>query len=465
MRSQSAPLRGYAHPRAMTDTTISRLGSSSFTPPEPITLGGSGRARRTRQEESEPEQLVYEEATEPVFDGIDDTDIEPLPFDEVPGAAPARTTTNAAPIPEASFSLRKRIALLIAIVAVPAMASTGDIGAEPGAAPTEAQRFAALSDTKPLPFERAGMSFPGSAFFFVDAASDKDLVALPSSDPLQPGGEFGYDIGSLIDAGPAAAGFFVAGSSISKARAQQCLAEAIWYEAGTESEAGQRAVAQVVLNRVAHPAWPSSICGVVYEGSQRQTGCQFSFTCDGSLSRSTSGASWRRAQDIAEDALSGKVYTPIGLATHYHARWVNPYWAGSLKPIGTIGAHLFYREPGKAGEKSAFTGTYSGIEPSVSGRIPYVPSANPAPSGSSAVPSFTRPSASRPSTPAVAQPVADQAPKPETPAAAATATPTGSALADPKLRSSGQVKDRYSNAGQWKKTPGAAAPAPKPATD
>ena len=68
-------------------------------------------------------------------------------------------------------------------------------------------------------------------------------------------------------------------------RSLQCLTEAVYYEARSESEEGQRAVAQVVLNRVRHPAYPNSVCGVVYQGSERVTGCQFSFTCDGALGR------------------------------------------------------------------------------------------------------------------------------------------------------------------------------------
>ena len=138
---------------------------------------------------------------------------------------------------------------------------------------------------------------------------------------------------------------------------------AVYYEAANESAAGQRAVAQVVLNRVSHPSYPASICGVVFQGSERQTGCQFSFTCDGALARRPLPAVFARARQVAHEALAGKVYAPIGLATHYHTTWVSPYWAPSLHRIGTIGAHRFYRWRGAAGMKSAFSVRYRGGEP------------------------------------------------------------------------------------------------------
>ena len=95
---------------------------------------------------------------------------------------------------------------------------------------------------------------------------------------------------------PAAAPFVFKGSAAARSQALECLASAVYYEAGNQDEDGQRAVAQVVLNRVRHPAFPNSVCGVVYQGSTRATGCQFTFTCDGSLSRAPGGDMWRRAK-------------------------------------------------------------------------------------------------------------------------------------------------------------------------
>jgi hypothetical protein len=111
-------------------------------------------------------------------------------------------------------------------------------------------------------------------------------------------------------------------------RSLRCLAEAVYYEARSESEDGQRAVAQVVLNRVRSPAYPASVCGVVYQGPMRAGGgCQFTFTCDGSLAAAPSGESWLHARRIAALALAGSVYAPVGLATHYHTQQVVPTWS------------------------------------------------------------------------------------------------------------------------------------------
>jgi spore germination cell wall hydrolase CwlJ-like protein len=152
-------------------------------------------------------------------------------------------------------------------------------------------------------------------------------------------------------------------SAAARARALDCLASAEYYEAGDQGDDGERAVAQVVLNRVRHPAFPSSICGVVYEGSTKATGCQFTFTCDGSLERRPDAQGWARARAIAEDALNGAVYTPVGWATHYHANYVLPVWAGTMAKNAVVGAHLFYRWPGAWGQPGAFTQHYARQEP------------------------------------------------------------------------------------------------------
>lgn len=162
---------------------------------------------------------------------------------------------------------------------------------------------------------------------------------------------------------PAAAPFFLnASSPAERARAVRCLATAIYYEAALEPEHGQRAVAQVVLNRLRDPNYPKSVCGVVYQGWDRYTGCQFSFTCDGSLLRGAMPVLYQRAEDYAEDALDGHVVAEVGTATHYHADYVDPYWAPSLIRIGQLGRHIFYRWPGGAGMPGAFIGRYRGGE-------------------------------------------------------------------------------------------------------
>jgi spore germination cell wall hydrolase CwlJ-like protein len=162
---------------------------------------------------------------------------------------------------------------------------------------------------------------------------------------------------------PAAAPFTLGNTSgETRARALECLTSAIYYEAAQEATDGQRGVAQVVINRVRHPAFPNSVCGVVYEGSTRSTGCQFTFTCDGSMARAPMPALWNRARKVAEEALRGAVYAPVGLATHYHANYVVPYWASSLVKTSVEGAHIFYRWPGGWGRPAAFSDRWTGTE-------------------------------------------------------------------------------------------------------
>jgi spore germination cell wall hydrolase CwlJ-like protein len=162
---------------------------------------------------------------------------------------------------------------------------------------------------------------------------------------------------------PAAAPFVFKGNATARSQAVTCLASAVYYEAGNQDEDGERAVAQVVLNRVRHPAFPGSICGVVYEGSTKPTGCQFTFTCDNSLTRQPDAVGWRRAVQVAEAALNGSVYGPVGWATHYHADYVVPVWASTMAKNAIVGAHLFYRWAGGWGQPGAFTRTYGGHEP------------------------------------------------------------------------------------------------------
>ncbi len=152
------------------------------------------------------------------------------------------------------------------------------------------------------------------------------------------------------------------GGMLDEARAIDCLTAAIYYEAAWESLDGQRAVAQVVLNRMRHPAYPKTVCGVVFQGSNRTTGCQFSFTCDGAMNRVPQEATWLRSRSVAAAALNGYVMRKVGTATHYHANYVAAYWSPSLVKVGTIGAHIFYRWTGGAGLPPAFSGKYLGTE-------------------------------------------------------------------------------------------------------
>ena len=157
----------------------------------------------------------------------------------------------------------------------------------------------------------------------------------------------------------AARPFEISGDQLDHRRALLCLTQAVYYEAGFEPVEGRRAVAQVVINRMRHPAFPKSVCGVVYQGSNSPV-CQFSFVCDGSLYRAPAAGAWKQAQEVAREALDGYVERAVGAATHYHADYVAPRWAPMLTKITKLGAHIFYRWPGGWGQSGAFTGRYIG---------------------------------------------------------------------------------------------------------
>ncbi len=125
----------------------------------------------------------------------------------------------------------------------------------------------------------------------------------------------------------------------------KCLADAIYFEARGEGRRGELAVAQVVINRVKNPAYPKTICGVVYQNKDSFHRCQFSFACDGVADRITDRAAWREAMDLAEEVVAdgnATVLADVGLSTHYHATYVSPLWAGKMKMVDQIGHHIFY---------------------------------------------------------------------------------------------------------------------------
>ncbi|WP_332694242.1 cell wall hydrolase [Bosea sp. (in: a-proteobacteria)] len=133
------------------------------------------------------------------------------------------------------------------------------------------------------------------------------------------------------------------------AKEQRCLAEAIYFEARSESEQGRAAVAQVVLNRVKSGLYPDSVCGTVYQNRNRHLACQFTFACEGKSLRITEPGPWRDATRIAREVFDGTTYlADVGASTHYHADYVRPYWARKLKKMDTIGRHVFYKlRPGQ----------------------------------------------------------------------------------------------------------------------
>ena len=200
----------------------------------------------------------------------------------------------------------------------------------------------------------------GGAAYSSPELPDRGQAAPPAPPPLlvrQIAPEQALQVNETIPitAGPnpAARPFAFRGDSAARSRALECLASAVYYEAGD-----QETTASVPLPRSFSTAsatrFPGSVCDVVYQGSTRATGCQFTFTCDGSLYRRPDLAGWNRAYGIASAALSGSVYAPVGYATHYHANYVVPYWASTLAKNAVVGAHIFYRWAGGWGRSGRF---------------------------------------------------------------------------------------------------------------
>ncbi|USU13571.1 cell wall hydrolase [Sphingomonadaceae bacterium OTU29THOMA1] len=216
--------------------------------------------------------------------------------------------------------------------------------------------------------------FPGAALLYTDVVAADPAVA-DSAAPAQgvtgttalPALPVSTEVATAAlraDAGITAALPFSlkAATGLDRSRALECLTTAIYYEAASEPDAGQSAVAQVILNRARHPAFPATVCGVVYQGSER-SGCQFSFACDGAMARVPARTAWVRAARNAAMALAGYVYAPVGLATHYHTYAVTPVWNRSLVMTDVVGAHLFHRWKGFWGTRTAFRQVYRGGEP------------------------------------------------------------------------------------------------------
>lgn len=282
-------------------------------------------------------------------------------------------------------TLMQRIGAATAFVALAAAVCLGAlVFAHPTApaARTTAVRLSDLSEAA-LKRELRGLDPAGQALILrLDPARHRQLQDRPpgwarfdiTNPPSLGLRDLSWDdarrINALIPASlavePPARPFVLRASGEDRARAEQCLTQAIYYEAGFEPEDGRAAVAQIVLNRLRHPAYPKSVCGVVYQGAQLTTGCQFSFTCDGSLARAPAADAWAQARTIARRALGGFVVARVGEATHYHADYVLPYWSPSLVKIAQIGAHIFYRWSGPDGAPQAFTGRYAGGESKIS---------------------------------------------------------------------------------------------------
>jgi spore germination cell wall hydrolase CwlJ-like protein len=190
------------------------------------------------------------------------------------------------------------------------------------------------------------------------AAANPQLPGSPlDAEDLSPDQARLSNLAVPVVAGPLAPAdaFRFTGSEQDRLRARTCLAAAILYEAG-DDRTGEQAVAQVVLNRLRHRLYPKTICGVVFQGSGLPTGCQFTFTCDGSLDRMRGADAWKRAFAVADEAMTGAIFRPVGTATHYHADRIVPYWRDTLVKVAVVGPHIFYRMMGAAGLRAALSG-------------------------------------------------------------------------------------------------------------
>lgn len=206
------------------------------------------------------------------------------------------------------------------------------------------------------------MSMPPAALIAATSGGAEAVVAVGER-AKRINASLPFDLGPI----PAAKPFIIGLDRADYPRALLCLRAAVYHEAGFEPMAGRRAVAQVILNRTHHPAFPKSVCDVVYQGSHSPV-CQFSFACDEARYRPVAANAWAEAEQVAANALAGSVEAPVGMATHYHADYVAPRWAPLLTKITRVGTHIFYRWPGPWGEPRAFLRRYLGEDASGMGR-------------------------------------------------------------------------------------------------
>jgi spore germination cell wall hydrolase CwlJ-like protein len=191
---------------------------------------------------------------------------------------------------------------------------------------------------------------PGEAPVVLASRGDPDIkqsaLAPTSPNGEGNGGESVANKGEVtgVDQRPRSPAERLALAGTGRAKAEKCLANAIYFEARGESVRGQIAVAQVVMNRVFSPFYPNDVCGVVYQNSHRHLACQFTFACDGIPDIVTEPDAWERAKRIARDMLDGKLWMPeVSKSTHYHAYWVHPDWVNEMKKVYNLGVHTFYR--------------------------------------------------------------------------------------------------------------------------
>lgn len=316
-RSTSVPLRDERKAGVSTYPSVDRSGKGN-----PVVARGPSLSRQakaagshfgpagTRVFFSRDERLLP--PTILMQGKVEGPSLEPETFE--PWQAPELTTTRQA-----------------TSIQSPAAAAAGSTGAAASSRTPGVYRAIALSSTTPAPADATPMEIAAAPVSKLDrhGRADTSIVA-KSDDEERP------RYAELIDP-----------DNLSKE--QRCLAEAVYFEARSEPEAGQAAVAQVVLNRMKSGLYPASICGVVYQNRHRHLACQFTFACEGKALRVNETDSWEMAKRVASEVLEGRTYlAEVGNSTHYHADYVKPYWARRLKKMDVIGRHIFYKlRPGQ----------------------------------------------------------------------------------------------------------------------
>lgn len=243
---------------------------------------------------------------------------------------------------EVNWTLRSLVAAGLLSVCAVASAMSATVNA--ARAENERQREAAIAQEAALVADLA-------SYLAAETAAVRDALDAPRLKPARATG----DIVAAADPAAGLASFDMTEMTVAKLKSDErrCLAQAIYYEARSEPRIGQLAVADVVLNRVASPVYPDTICGVVFQGSERRTGCQFSFTCDGSMHARLNKRKWQESDDLAGAILAGLRRPVSREATHYHADYVSPPWSQTLTPTATIGTHKFYKFPNRANVAAA----------------------------------------------------------------------------------------------------------------
>jgi hypothetical protein len=263
-------------------------------------------------------------------------------------AAPAEPSRTAPPAPAAPSRAKPAQAPAIAAPAIATNVLMRQGADLPAAIPAAGDLDA------PRPFADAPLAFADDdaadrrADIYFGAIITGSVSGLerwsPGAEPIlaAPGSEAGLGLAALQQESPARR-LGLAGQA--RAKAEKCLADAVYFEARGEPLRGQEAVAQVVMNRVFSGYYPNNVCGVVYQNASHYLGCQFTFACEHKdLSRIDEPDMWAQARRIAKDTLDGKIWlADIGHATHYHAYWVHPSWVHEMTRLYKLGVHTFYR--------------------------------------------------------------------------------------------------------------------------